>query len=109
MVRVAAVAAEFRRVSDKQMAETTKRMIRENVSVTAQLSKSSSKSLELLQENQALKELEERQRQQLGVLEHGQKDLARKSLSNQKVHRILGARGARGVRGAVKAEFGQKK
>ncbi|MGH0163829.1 UNVERIFIED_CONTAM: hypothetical protein FKN15_045821 [Acipenser sinensis] len=89
MVRVAAVAAEFRRVSDKQMAETTKRMIRENVSVTAQLSKSSSKSLELLQENQALKELEERQRQQLGVLEHGQKDLARKSLSNQKVVRIL--------------------
>ncbi|MGH0122740.1 UNVERIFIED_CONTAM: hypothetical protein FKN15_007071 [Acipenser sinensis] len=46
-------------------------------------------SLELLQENQALKELEERQRQQLGVLEHGQKDLARKSLSNQKVVRIL--------------------
>ncbi|MGH0169184.1 UNVERIFIED_CONTAM: hypothetical protein FKN15_056396 [Acipenser sinensis] len=89
MVRVAAVAAEFRRVSDKQMAETTKRMIRENVSVTAQLSKSSSKSLELLQENQALKELEERQRQQLEVLEHGQKDLARKSLSNQKVVRIL--------------------
>ncbi|XP_041090254.1 procollagen galactosyltransferase 2 isoform X1 [Polyodon spathula] len=89
MVRVAAVAAEFRRVSDKQMAETTKRMIRENVSVTAQLSKSSSKSLELLQENQALKELEERQRQQLGVLEHGQKDLARRSLSNQKVVRIL--------------------
>uniref|UniRef100_W5M497 Cilia- and flagella-associated protein 157 n=1 Tax=Lepisosteus oculatus TaxID=7918 RepID=W5M497_LEPOC len=85
LVRVAAVAAEFRRVSDRQMAETTKRMIRENASVTAQLGKLSDKSLELLEENQALREQQGQSRQELGVLELGQKELARKSLSNQKV------------------------
>ncbi|XP_069039299.1 cilia- and flagella-associated protein 157 [Lepisosteus oculatus] len=89
LVRVAAVAAEFRRVSDRQMAETTKRMIRENASVTAQLGKLSDKSLELLEENQALREQQGQSRQELGVLELGQKELARKSLSNQKVVLML--------------------
>lgn len=48
-MRVNQVAAEFRKVSNKQMAETTKRTIRENVSITAQLTKMSDKTLELIQ------------------------------------------------------------
>ena len=37
VLRVNQVAAEFRKVSNKQMADTTKRTIRENVSIQAQL------------------------------------------------------------------------
>ena len=48
-MRVNQVAAEFRKVSNKQMAETTKRTIRENVSINAQLGKMSDKTLELIQ------------------------------------------------------------
>ncbi|XP_039618700.1 cilia- and flagella-associated protein 157 [Polypterus senegalus] len=87
--RVASVAVEFRRVSDKQTAETTKRMIRENVLLSARLSKASAKCIEVLEENQALKEQEEIQRRQLGVVEQGQNDLARRSISNQKIVRML--------------------
>ena len=41
IVKVNQVAADFRRVSNKQMADTTKRTIRENVSINAQLQKMS--------------------------------------------------------------------
>ena len=51
VMRVNQVAAEFRKVSNKQMAETTKRTIRENVSINAQLGKMSDKTLELIQVN----------------------------------------------------------
>ena len=49
VMRVNQVAAEFRKVSNKQMAETTKRTIRENISINAQLGKMSDKTLELIQ------------------------------------------------------------
>ena len=49
MLRVNTVAAEFRKVSNKQMADTTKRNIRENVSINAQLAKMSEKTKELVQ------------------------------------------------------------
>ncbi|XP_066569209.1 cilia- and flagella-associated protein 157 isoform X2 [Amia ocellicauda] len=88
-VRVTDVAAEFRQVSDKQMAETTKRMIRENMSLTAQLGKLSDKSLELLGENEALREQEVHNQQELWVLEHGQKELARKNIGTKKVVLML--------------------
>ena len=52
VMRVNQVAAEFRKVSNKQMAETTKRTIRENVSINAQLGKMSDKTLELIQVNE---------------------------------------------------------
>lgn len=48
-MRVNQVAAEFRKVSNKQMAETTKRTIRENVAINAQLTKMSDKTLEMIQ------------------------------------------------------------
>ena len=47
-MRVNQVAAEFRKVSNKQMAETTKRTIRENVAINAQLTKMSDKTLEMI-------------------------------------------------------------
>jgi DNA anti-recombination protein RmuC len=85
VMRVNQVAAEFRKVSNKQMAETTKRTIRENVSINAQLTKMSDKTMELIQENDELKQNEKKQRQQIEMLEVNEKDLAKKNHSNQKV------------------------
>lgn len=51
IVKVSQVAAEFRRVSNKQMADTTKRTIKENVSISNQLQKMSEKVIEAIQEN----------------------------------------------------------
>ena len=48
------VAAEFQRVSHKQMTETSKRTLRENQSITAQMQKVSATTIELLEENQKL-------------------------------------------------------
>ncbi|CDQ64616.1 unnamed protein product [Oncorhynchus mykiss] len=82
---VAAVAAEFRRVSDRKMPETTMRAIHENVSVTAQLSQLSDKSKQLLEENEDLRDKEKHIRREMEVLEPLFNKMTRKSLSNQKV------------------------
>ncbi|XP_053551474.1 cilia- and flagella-associated protein 157 [Bombina bombina] len=87
--RVNAVAAEFRRVSSNQMAETTKRTIRENVSISSQLTKMSDKTMELIVENDDLKEKVAEQRKQIEMLEDTEQELAKKNLSNQKVIRML--------------------
>jgi hypothetical protein len=55
IVKVSQVAAEFRRVSNKQMTDTTKRRIKENVSINNQLHKMSEKSIELIENNDSLK------------------------------------------------------
>jgi hypothetical protein len=83
--RVNQVAAEFRRVSNKQMAETTKNTIRENVSITAQLAKMSDKTMELIQENDEMKKKEKQQKQHIEMLEDNEKTLAKKNHSHQKV------------------------
>jgi hypothetical protein len=85
ILRVNQVAAEFRKVSNKQMAETTKRTIRENVSINAQLAKMSDKTMELIQENDELKAKEKKQRQTIELLEANEKELAKKNHSSQKV------------------------
>ncbi|KAM5145508.1 cilia- and flagella-associated protein 157 [Mantella aurantiaca] len=87
--RVNTVAAEFRRVSNNQMAETTKRAIRENVAIGSQLAKMSDKSMELINENDLLKERESELHKKLAVLEENERELVKKSLSNQKVIRML--------------------
>ncbi|XP_018429727.1 PREDICTED: uncharacterized protein C9orf117 homolog [Nanorana parkeri] len=87
--RVNTVASEFRRVSNSQMAETTKRAIRENVAIGSQLAKMSDKSLELIDENDLLKERESELCKQLVVLEENEWELVKKSLSNQRVIRML--------------------
>jgi hypothetical protein len=56
ILRVSQVAAEFRRVSNKQIADTTKRTIKENVSISSQLQKMSDKVTELVQENDTAKQ-----------------------------------------------------
>lgn len=89
VLRVNQVAAEFRKVSNKQMADTTKRTIRENVSIHAQLAKMSDKTMELIEENEELMAKEKKQRQQLEMLETNEKELAKKNHSNQKVIRML--------------------
>lgn len=89
VLKVNQVAAEFRKVSNKQMADTTKRTIRENVSIQAQLGKMSDKTMELIQENEELAAREKKQRQQMEMLEENEKALAKKNLSNQKVIRML--------------------
>lgn len=86
-MRLNQVAAEFRKVSNKQMAETTKRTIRENVSINAQLAKMSDKTMELIQENDELRTKEKKMKLQIDMLEHNEKELAKKNSSNQKVNR----------------------
>ncbi|XP_063043544.1 cilia- and flagella-associated protein 157 [Engraulis encrasicolus] len=82
---VSAVAAEFRRVSDRKMPETTMRAIHENVAVTAQLKQLSDKSKVLLEENQALRQREKTLKQEVKVLEPLLDEMTRKSLTNEKV------------------------
>lgn len=87
--RVNNVAAEFRKVSNKQMAETTKRTIRENVSIQAQLQKMSDKTMELIKENDEQKAHAKRQKQQIELLETNEKELIKKNHSNQKVIYVI--------------------
>ncbi|KYO23221.1 cilia- and flagella-associated protein 157 [Alligator mississippiensis] len=83
--RVNVVASEFRKVSHSQMAETTKRAIRENVAISVQLTKLSDRSYDLLQENEQLKEAQVEMQKQLEMLEHNEKEMAKNSLSHQKM------------------------
>ena len=83
--RVNQVASEFRKVSNKQMAETTKRTIRDNVSINAQLDKMSDKTTELIAENDDLRAKEKAQKQQIEMLEATEKEIIKKNHSNQKV------------------------
>lgn len=85
IAKVNSVAAEFRKVSDIQMAETTKRTIRENVSINQQLTNVSDKTMELIKENEKLKKKEKELTTELEILEAHVKELTRKNVSNQKV------------------------
>ena len=85
IVRVNTVASEFRKVSNKQMAETTKRTLRENVAINAQLGKMSDKTMDLIQESDELREKEKSQKLHTEMLEHNEKKLMHKNASNLKV------------------------
>nr|XP_033815919.1 cilia- and flagella-associated protein 157 isoform X2 [Geotrypetes seraphini] len=89
LLRVNMVAAEFRKISNNQMAETTKRTIRENVSISAQLAKISERSMELIQEKDLLMDAQNEQCKQVAMLEHNEKQLVKNNLSNQKMIRML--------------------
>ena len=89
IVKVSQVAAEFRRVSNKQMADTTKRTIKENVSINAQLQKMSDKVVELIDDTDNSKIKDKIYKQQINLLEDNEKELARKNVSNLKVIRLL--------------------
>ncbi|XP_051893179.1 cilia- and flagella-associated protein 157 [Pristis pectinata] len=89
ITRVNAVAAEFRRISKKQVAETTRRAIRENVSISNQLGKMSDKSMKIIKENDELKMEAMKQWRNINILEESQKELVRKNLSNLKIIQML--------------------
>ena len=89
VVKVNNVAAEFRKVSDIQMADTTKRAIRENVSVNQQLTKMSEKSLELIEENKSLKRSERELKLTLQVLESTNTFVTRKNFSRDRILSML--------------------
>ncbi|XP_062307637.1 cilia- and flagella-associated protein 157 [Osmerus eperlanus] len=90
--RVAAVAAEFRRESDRKMPEITKRAIHENVSVNTQISQLSDRSRMLLEENETLRQTERDLRREMGILESVVNDITHKNVSNQKVVQLLTAK-----------------
>ncbi|KAJ3200631.1 hypothetical protein HDU82_008730 [Entophlyctis luteolus] len=87
--KVTEAVTNFRRVADQQMAETTKRAIRENMAISAQLQKMSAKTLELIAENDAFKTRVEKLRTSSALLEESEKELAKKNQANQKVIRML--------------------
>ncbi|XP_059849691.1 cilia- and flagella-associated protein 157 [Hypanus sabinus] len=89
ITRVNTVATEFRRISKKQVAETTKRAIRENISISNQLGKMSEKSMKIIKENDELKVEAMKQWRNINILEESQKELVRKNLSNLKVIQML--------------------
>ncbi|KAK3514665.1 hypothetical protein QTP70_021587 [Hemibagrus guttatus] len=82
---VAAVATEFRKVSDKKMPETTKRAIHENMLVTTRLRQISDRSKELMVENDALIAREKELKREMEIMERLLNEMTRKSLANQKV------------------------
>ncbi|KAM3825456.1 cilia- and flagella-associated protein 157 [Vipera latastei] len=83
--RVNAVAAEFRKVANNQMAETTKRTIRENVAISLQLTKVTEQSMQLIQENDRLKGAHAEAAKQLQLLEQNEKKMVKNSLGHQKM------------------------
>ncbi|XP_051971546.1 cilia- and flagella-associated protein 157-like isoform X1 [Xyrauchen texanus] len=82
---VASVAAEFRRVSDQKMPETTMRAMQENLAVTAQLKQLNEKTKELLKENDALRAREKQLKIENRIAEPLLNEMTRKNVSNQKV------------------------
>ncbi len=89
VTKVNSVASEFRKVSDLQMAETTKRTIRENVAINSQLHKMSAKTTELIRENDQLKAEMRKKRRDIEILEFNEKELTRRNISNQKVLKLM--------------------
>lgn len=83
--KVDCVAAEFRKVSDQQIADTTRRTIRENVAINQQLGKMSSKTEQLLKENDDLQRTVRDHKLRIEILEDSEKTIMRKNKSNQKV------------------------
>jgi len=85
IARVNQVAAEFRKASSRHIADTTKRTIRENVAICTQLTKISDKTVELIANNDSLKEHERRLRQEIELLQVSETMLTEKNIANQKV------------------------
>ncbi|ERE71209.1 syntaxin-binding protein 1 [Cricetulus griseus] len=83
--RVNLVATDFRKVATNQMWETTRRAILENNNVTLQLSWVTQQGVQLLQENEQLKGIQDKLYQQVEMLENTQEIMARNSRGHQKM------------------------
>lgn len=87
--KVNEAVANFRRVADQQMAETTKRAIRENMAISSQLKKMSSRTMELLSDNEIQETQLKKLRMDKSLLIDFEKDLTRKNQANQRVIKML--------------------
>ncbi|ORZ35096.1 hypothetical protein BCR44DRAFT_31170 [Catenaria anguillulae PL171] len=92
MAKVTDAVSSFRKVADTQMAETTKRAIRENLMATSQLRKMAGKTAELLAENEQLRAANASLRIETEVLNAGQKELAKKNAGAYQLIRRLVAK-----------------
>jgi DNA repair exonuclease SbcCD ATPase subunit len=81
--------ANFRKVADQQMAETTKRAIRENLTITAQLNRMSIKVTELISENNQLSQKLTQLKTNNGLLVESEKELVKRNYANQKLVKTL--------------------
>ncbi|TPX38562.1 hypothetical protein SeMB42_g06663 [Synchytrium endobioticum] len=81
--------SNFRRVADQQMAETTKRALRENMVITAQLKKMSSRTIDLIAENESLTTKVKQIKTSNALLAESEQELAKKNQANQKVIQLL--------------------
>jgi len=84
MARIKVHALEFHVACNQSMAETTKRTLQENLSITFQMEKMRDKSDELIEENKQLMLRDMKQRSQLSILEHMETELSRKNVNIQK-------------------------
>ncbi|KAJ1327308.1 hypothetical protein BSLG_010650 [Batrachochytrium salamandrivorans] len=87
--KVNEAVANFRRVADQQMAETTKRAIRENMAITSQLKKMSCKTIELIGENDELKVKITKLKISNSLLTGSEQELVKRSQANQRVIKML--------------------
>ncbi|KAI6646376.1 hypothetical protein LOD99_12496 [Oopsacas minuta] len=81
MERVKEASQDFKRASEKQMSETTKRAIRENISISNQLIRISAKNEELISQNDILKQKLHRINLDRSGLENSFHEVTRKNVS----------------------------
>ena len=79
--RVKEASQDFKRASEKQMSETTKRAIRENISISNQLVRISAKNEELLAQNDVMKQRLHRMGLDRSGLEKSLHEVTRKNVS----------------------------
>ncbi|KAJ3048156.1 hypothetical protein HK097_010818 [Rhizophlyctis rosea] len=103
--KVNEAVASFRRVADQQMAETTKRAIRENQAITLQLKKMSQKTMDIITENDTLKSSLHSLKTENGLLTDSERELAKKNQANQRVIKMLVEK----LKGAVVGVFRKRK
>ncbi len=87
--KVNEAVANFRRVADQQMAETTKRALRENVAITSQLKKMSAKTTDILDENKHLSQKVAKLTHLNTLLGQSEQELAKRNQANQGVIKML--------------------
>ncbi|PAA48335.1 hypothetical protein BOX15_Mlig022018g1, partial [Macrostomum lignano] len=83
------VASEFRKVSNRQMAETTRKTIEENAALNRQLGSLSEKITGLIEENDKVKAKEKEQQREIEVLESIEKEMLAKTANSLKTIRSL--------------------
>lgn len=87
--RVDNAVSNFRKLSDEQMAETSKRAVRENENLTKQISYLSVKTVDLIRENSELRAQMQRLVLENEILQETAKGSLQKSIQSQKVVKLL--------------------